>query len=106
MTTFTWRIDPLMVEQQVSALENVVVKITWICEAVDGGYTSTATGYVPLEVSSTTTFIPFKDLTEAKVWEWVEEKINRHMIEDGLIAAIDAQKHPKYVYLPTPWSQS
>lgn len=104
MTTFTWRIDPLMVEQKVGDLENVVVKITWICDAVDGGYTSTATGYVPLEVSSS--FIPFSDLTEAKVWEWVEAKIDKHMIEDGLIAAIEAQKHPRYVYLPTPWSKS
>ncbi len=106
MTTFTWRIDPLMVENSVNGLENVVVKITWICDAQDGDFQASASGYVPLEAYLGMPFIPFDELTEATVWEWAEKKIDKRMIEDGLIAVIDAQKHPRYVYLPTPWNQS
>lgn len=103
MTTVTWRIESLMVENNVNGLENVVAQITWICEVVDGDFKTHTAGFVPLEVDLSVPFIPYESLAEGKVWDWVEARIDKTAIEESLVSSIASQKLPKYKYLTTPW---
>lgn len=105
MIEYTWRIDPLMVESNVNGLENVVVKVTWICEAVDGEFKTHTAGFVPLEFDENAQFTPYEELTEELVLQWIAPYIDKSIIEEGLATVIDGHKHPQYKYLPTPWSQ-
>ena len=105
MIEYKWRIDPLMVENNVNGFENVVIKVTWVCEAVDGELQAISRGYVPVEFQDPTSFKPFHELTEADVWGWVAPHLDKTLIEEGLATAIDGQKHPKFSHLQPPWSQ-
>lgn len=106
MIEYKWRIDPLMVGTNINGLENVVVKVTWICEATDGEFQSATSGYVPIELDPDGTFKPYEELTEADIWSWINPHIDKAIVEEGLAAVIEGQKHPEYLYLPTPWSQA
>lgn len=106
MIEYKWRIDPLMVGVNINGLENVVLKVTWICEANDGEFQSSTSGFVPIELDPKGTFKPYEALTEADVWAWIKPHIDKTIIEEGLAAAIEGQKQPQYLYLPTPWSQA
>lgn len=106
MIEYKWCIDPMMVENKLNGLENVVVKVTWVCHARESEFQSSASGYVPLEIDFTKQFTPFEQLTEIQVWGWIDPYIDKTIIEEGLAAVIEGQKHPQYSYLPTPWSQS
>lgn len=105
MIEYKWSIDPLMVGMNIKGFENVVLKVTWVCYAQDGEFQSSTSGYVPIELDPKGSFKPYEALTEDDVWSWIEPHINRIGIKDGLAAAIEGQKHPQYLYLPTPWSQ-
>ena len=47
-------------------------------------------------------FVPFEDLTEAMVIEWVKDSLDVEAIEAGLTAQIEDQKAPKVV-AGVPW---
>lgn len=51
---------------------------------------------------STEGFVPFEDLTEAMVIEWVKGSLDVEAIESGLTAQIEDQKAPK-VLAGVPW---
>jgi len=106
MTTFTWRIDQLMAEKKVGDLENVVVKITWICEATDGEFKTHIAGFLPIQLDQGAPFTPYEEITEAMVLEWVNARIDKALIEESLETVIQGNKYPQYIYLPVPWSQS
>jgi len=103
-TTFTWSVNTL--ERAVA--NGIVSTVHYNLNAADDTYASSAYGSIGLEAPAEgDTIIPYADLTEAGVIEWVktalggEEKVTE--IEAALQNQIDEQRTPTSA-TGTPWS--
>ena len=67
--TKTWEVNTLQRE----LADGYVNKVIYRVKGTDGTYETRATGEVDLEKPDT--LIPYKDLTESKVLEWVKAKL-------------------------------
>ena len=107
--TKTWEVNTLQRE----LADGYVSKVIYRVKGTDGTYQTRATGEVdfPKEDgwSQPSGFIAYKDLTEAKVIEWVKAKLEAQ--ESGSVAKIEKaiddnitlQKTPVHG-VGTPWS--
>ena len=80
-----------------------VVVAHWRVSKTDGDYSASSYGtcsWTPEPTSDD--FVPFEDLTEALVIEWVKDSLDAEAIEAGLTAQIEDQKAPKVV-AGVPW---
>ena len=103
-TTFTWSVSTL----DRTVADGIVNAVHYTVNAADGTYSSGAYGSVGLEAPADgDPVIPYADLTEAGVIEWVkaalggDEKVTE--IQAALQAQIDEQRTPT-VAQGTPWS--
>jgi hypothetical protein len=87
----TYKIDNL--ERQVS--DDLVITAHWRVDAVDGEHTAGAYGSVGFTRGDD--FIPFEELTEAQVIDWVKAQLDVEQIESNLANQIEALKEPKSV---------
>ena len=83
-----------------------VVVAHWRATATDGDFSASSYGTCGFTPDPTAPdFVPFDDLTEADVLQWVYAELGAEQlaaIEDGLSANIEEQKAPK-VIAGTPW---
>ena len=75
----------------------------WQATAVDGDYT--ASTYSTCSWAEGTPTIPYADLTQETVLNWVWESVDKQATEDALAANIALQKNP-VTATGTPWSQA
>jgi hypothetical protein len=95
----TWSIAQL----ERNADDNGVVTAHWRVSAVDGDYTASSYGTCSWTPEpSTEGFVPFEDLTEAMVIEWVKGSLDVEAVEASLASQIEAQKAPQ-VIAGVPW---
>jgi hypothetical protein len=92
----TYKIDNL--DRQTS--DGLVITAHWRVNAVDGEHTAGAYGSVGFTRGDD--FIPFEDLTEAQVLEWVKAQLEVEQIEAALAQIIAEQKAPSKIS-GTPW---
>lgn len=83
-----------------------VITAHWRVSAEDEGFTAGSygsAGFTPDPESEN--FIPFEELTEADVlnWLWAQEDFDKEAIEEGLAQQIQAQKEPQTIS-GLPWS--
>jgi len=88
----------------------VVNTIHWQASQTDGDFTASAYGSlgVPAKEPSDPTFIPFDQLTEAEVKQWVLDTMGEEAVaalQSNLDGQIEAQKHPTSAS-GLPWSQA
>jgi hypothetical protein len=90
--------------------DGCVQTIHWQASQTDGDFTASAYGSlgVPAKDPSDPTFIPFDQLTEEQVKQWVittmgEEQVQA--LQANLDGQIEAQKHPTSAQ-GLPWSQA
>lgn len=93
----TWTISNL--DRQVS--DGLVTAGHWRVDAVDGEHTAGAYGSVGFTRGDS--FIPFDELTEAQVVEWVKAQLDVAEIEASLAGQIDKQKNPVTAH-GLPWT--
>ena len=83
-----------------------VIDAHWQVVAIEDKYNASTYGCVSFEPdSSKEDFIPYEDLTEEVVVQWVKDKLGEEYItnlEAGLAAQIEDQKAPK-VASGLPW---
>ena len=79
---------------------DVVTTVHYTVSKTDGEAVGSSYGSVGVEVGDTV--IPFAELTEATVIDWVKEKLDLISLEDSLDAQVAEQKAPK-VASGTPW---
>ena len=79
---------------------DVVTNVHYTVSKTDGEAVGSSYGSVGVAVGDTV--IPFADLTEATVVEWVKEKLDLVALEASLDAQIAEQKAPK-VASGLPW---
>lgn len=72
----------------------------WTATAVDGDYTGSIYSTVSWQAGTPT--IPYANVTEAEVLNWVWESVDKTATEAALAAQIEAQKNP-VTATGTPW---
>jgi len=98
MTT-TWTISTL----DHNTADGFVTCAHWRATAVDGEHSASA--YATVSWSEGTPEIPYANLTEATVLNWVWESVDKTATESALAAQIALQKAP-VTASGTPWGQA
>ena len=83
-----WSIEQLNRELS----DGLVTTAHWRCTAVDNDYSISTFGSVGFERGDT--FIPYEQLTQEQVLDWVKVGLNAAEIEAGLQSHIDGVKNP------------
>ena len=94
-----WTISTM--EREVS--NGFVITAHWQATATDGDYTAQI--YSTCSWADGTPTIPYADLTQETVLNWVWESVDKQATEDALAANIALQKNP-VTATGTPWSQA
>jgi hypothetical protein len=95
----TWKISTL--NRDVAT--GFVTTAHWTCVAVDGEHSASA--YATVSWAEGTPAVPYANLTEATVLEWVWNAIDKSATEASLAAQIALLKNPVKA-TGTPWGQA
>lgn len=88
---FTWKINSLKSKPD----DGAVIEASWQLTAVEGEEFKTQYGKSSFQVnSSDPSFIPYDDLTEEKVLQWVWDSMDKDEVESDLGNKLNRQ--PKY----------
>ena len=101
-TEFNWRIAQL----ERTTIDGVVFTAHYTIDAKDEAYSAGAYGSVGLEQPDPEAIIPFDDLTEELVVEWVKEKLGGDEKVEEIEAALQSQldeKHAPTKSAGLPW---
>jgi sporulation protein YlmC with PRC-barrel domain len=113
MTTYNWKILDL----SRIVLNGFVTKVRYEVIATDGEYLASVQDVVTYDQATSASkisetpgaqFMPFDQLTENLVIEWVKETVTQYgvaSIEASLAQMIEEKKHPKIVN-GLPWAQN
>ena len=99
MTTYNWKINTL----ESNTADGFVIVGHWICNAVDGEHSASA--YATVSWPEGTPTIPYANLTEATVLNWVWESVDKASTEASLAAQIALLKNPVKA-TGVPWSEA
>ena len=103
-----WIIERLDCYPEFEQEQDVVCTVYWRCNASETAdpqpFYATCYGSVGVTLSPESPFIPYADLTQEQVLQWVYEGgVDKAATEAALAAQIEDQKHPKVVTKPLPW---
>lgn len=107
MINYNWIITNLYTET-VDRLQDYVVVAAFNVVGIDGEFSATVTGTQAFTVKEGNQFIPYQELTETTVIEWIKQELG----EDGLLpittyidSEIEKQKNPPVIPqdTPLPW---
>lgn len=98
MITYTWKLLGLKKTDTPTA-DGVIIGTQWKCTGVDeDGNEGVFTGATPFtQVTESTDFVPYEDLTEEIVLGWVKDVAVGYYwdhIEDQILRQINAKKNP------------
>ena len=97
--TYTWKITNL----DSNTADGFVTTAHWTCTALDGEHSASA--YATVSWAEGTPAIPYANLTEATVLNWVWESVDKDATEASLAAQIALLKNPVKA-TGTPWGQA
>lgn len=86
--------------------DGFVTTVHWTAEQVDGEYKASCYGTVSFDKTDGINYVPYEDLTEDQVIEWVKDSKGEEgtaAIDKALSDNINEQKAPKKAS-GTPWS--
>jgi len=90
--------------------DNVVTTVHWTASQTDGDFTASAYGSLGVPAADPTSpgFIPFEDLTEEQVKQWVLDTMGEEQVtalQANLDGQIETQKNPTSAS-GLPWAQT
>lgn len=106
--SYTWSIEQLDCVPSLDGLTDVVKFVTWRLYATDAEkkYGAVELGKTEVGSPSSGNFIPYSNLAEAEVIEWVKSSLGEAKINQ-LIAALDQliyeMEYPQIIVPPLPW---
>lgn len=110
--TYSWTFPTLQTYANQDGFENVIYVVHWylngVCPPESGSYNVQLFGAQEIApfVSGSRPFIPYEQITEAEITEWLEEAMGPEKLSE-LRGRIDQQLHdlinPPVLYLPPPW---
>lgn len=109
--TITWRVQSLLCKKQEDGLQDVVYQVAYSCvaEQTQNGtdYVESINSGVEIAFNPGGNFIPFDQLTEAEVLQWVwSNGVEKDKVEAGLQSMIDQKINSNDVAPPMPWIAS
>ena len=107
MTTFTWSINGLLV-QNTDGLSNVAVMSNFTILGVEGDITGQVSYSFNLLPPDAANFTPYADITEAEAIDWTQAALGLDRVaamEQEVQQNIDQQKIPTPQPAPLPWTQ-
>lgn len=105
---YGWIFNLLTVKPAEGSLTDVVVLVDWGRTATDGTFAAQCYGQVNLGPPDPSAYIPFADLTEAEVTEWVQATIGPKQMaqfDEALAGDIGRQRNPPVVAMAPPWER-
>jgi 2-hydroxychromene-2-carboxylate isomerase len=114
ITTWKWYISSMYTVQDIPNKPEYVQLVTWRVEGTDGSYIANVGNNAQFtQAESGSSFIPYQNLTEEVVLDWVKDQLGADGIafyEAKAQAEIDAQASPAVnpttpEYTPLPWAQ-
>jgi hypothetical protein len=107
----TWIIEQLWVKPSEGSLTDVVVTAAWRCngEQTSGSntYTGTCYGTASFEAPDPSQFVPYPNLTQAEVLQWVwDSGIDKSATEASVNQQINNQINPPVIVPPLPWASN
>ena len=103
---YNWSVVNLLIDQ---TKDKYVTDVVWKCVVFDGVNSAETIQYQNIQQLPSSTFIPFDQLTEEKVLEWVFESLTPLGLQgvyntlDGMLAELTA---PIIVSADLPWTPS
>ena len=108
MTIFTWAVTALYTET-VGTEQDYVVIANYNVEGTDATYSASLTNIARFSTESVTPFIPYEDLTNDIVVDWIQQDLGVDGVanlEACIQGQINSQINPPVVPVntPLPWS--
>lgn len=103
MNIYTWKVAALDVVKNQAGLSDVVVGVHYTVDCSDGTDSVGAYGSIACDSANVEGFIPYENLSEPQVIEWVKQKVDVPQIEAQLSIALETTKKPPIVNKPLPW---
>jgi hypothetical protein len=112
-TTYNWTFPTLQTYAHQDGLENIVYIVHWYYtgtrEANSASYSHQLFGAQQIApfVSGSRPFIPYAEITEQNVTDWIEESIGQEKLaqmQASIDLEIDNKINPPIAYLPPPWT--
>jgi hypothetical protein len=95
---YTWSVANL--DRNTS--DGFVNTVHWRVNAKDGDHNASSYGAIGFTQEESATFVPYDDLTETIVIDWVQESLDKEAVETSLQTQIEAMKNP-VTASGTPW---
>jgi hypothetical protein len=111
--TYTWSFPTLQTYANQDGLENVIYVVHWrlngACPEESGSYNAQLIGTQQIApfISGSRPFIPYDQITEENITEWLEEAMGPEKIADlhlNIDQQISNSINPPVLYLPPPWT--
>lgn len=102
-----WKVDSIRCLKEVDQYTDVVYEVAWRVFASKGTYSADAYGSAYLLFEESDNFIPYEDLTEEDVLEWVFNSMGegrKTEIENSVTNDLNNLIQPKFVANPLPWA--
>ena len=109
MPTYTLKITSLEAYPAEAGLTNVVFRVDWALSSTDGTFDTAMSGSTDVPAPDFANFIPFDQLTEAVVLDWVRAHTPQAKFDDCERQMADwlaAQHVPSVVTPPLPWAET
>ena len=106
--TNTWSVAQMDAYPEYEGNADVVFTVHWRLDGTDGEHTGGVYGSAGLTLDPEATYLPYADLTEAKVISWVKEALGEEAVtgyEENVAQQIANQINPPVVTPQLPWSE-
>ncbi len=97
MITYNWNCKTVDIYPESEGQTDVVYSVHWILEGEEDDYFASYLGLQQIEVNSSENFIPFEDLTNEIVTDWVKNSMGPEKVteaENSVALKISEQKNP------------
>lgn len=102
----TWKITGIKVLPQVEGQVDVVSKVAWVAKLSEADKTASECGDARLEYTAGSTFVPFEQLTEEQLVDWVKAALGEEevaKVEANLSGCLKYLIAPAVVNKSLPW---
>ena len=103
MNEYKWSVKKLTCVPETNGLNNVVSVVEYECEGTDGTNTAVFAGSLGLTLSKESKFIPFENLSESDVLDWVWKEVSKEGGEEIVARELAATTSTTIATPQLPW---
>ena len=106
MITYKWIFSAFDCKVSEEGMQNVITTVHWRYNGTnEDGVSAEVYGAQAVGTPTPEAFIPYPELSEEQVIEWMEDIINVEEMKANIDSQIDAIVNPVNVTLQAPWSE-